>query len=69
MKSFDLNNIWDIIEKNKKIIVVILIAFILLAFSPSLMNILVPGPEGVRTLNYGVQFQSGSVYKASGVYL
>lgn len=67
MKSFDLNNIWDIIEKNKKIIAVILIAFILLAFSPSLMNILVPGPEGVRTLNYGVQFQSGSVCKAASM--
>lgn len=60
----DVKDFNRIVEKNKKIIAVALVAIILLALGPSLLNIVVPGPEGVRTANYGVQFQNTGVLKA-----
>ncbi len=61
-----MSEIYDLAKRNPKIIAIALIAVIALSFSGSLLSILVPGAEGVRALNYGVQFaNSGSVLKPS----
>ena len=52
-------------KEKKKIIIVLLIALFLFLYYPNLMS-LVPGPEGVRALNYGVQFSAyGNVLRVS----
>jgi len=52
------------IERYKKFIAVGLVAILLLAFTPTLLNIVVPGPEGVRSVNYGIQFRDTGIYRA-----
>ncbi len=55
------DKLWD----KKKWIVIALVAVILFAYVPTVLS-LVPGPEGVRTINYGVQMSSGAnVLRAS----
>jgi hypothetical protein len=55
----------EYLKEKKKVLIVILIAIVLFLYHPYLMS-LVPGPEGVRALNYGVQFSAyGNILKAS----
>lgn len=55
-----------LLEKKRKIIVIVL-ALVIILLGPQLLNLLlVPGPEGVRAVNYGLQFGSrGDVKLAS----
>jgi len=57
--------LWAMFEQHKKLASVVLIAIIAYSFGGHFLSIVVPGAEGVRAVNYGVQFGYGQVYDAA----